>query len=228
MLQELLEIFRGGDPLRAIADNFSRMLELGRDNLLAAGNIFFDNKLPAASRSLVVKQDVQINKMQRIIRRQVASHLSATTSARDVPYCLAMMSLVKDAERLGDYAKDIVALLDLHPDPLPQDELMEELREIRAEVEDTLRNAHQVLTNGDREMALERIRSGKDLAHRCDALMARLARSHYSVGAAAVMVLATRYYNRIGGHLINLLSSVITPLQTVDYCGEDHVPEPEE
>ena len=34
MLQELLKIFGGGDPLRAIADNFSQMLELARDNRL--------------------------------------------------------------------------------------------------------------------------------------------------------------------------------------------------
>ena len=36
-------------------------------------------------------------------------HLSINPG-RDVPGCLALMSLVKDAERMGDYAKNIFGL----------------------------------------------------------------------------------------------------------------------
>jgi phosphate transport system protein len=223
MLQELLKIFRGGDPLRSIADNFSTMLELARDNILLAGDIFFNNKIPPANLSQVYKQDIKINKMQRTIRRQVATHLSMTTGTMDVPYCLAMMSLVKDVERLGDYAKNIVELVDLHPDPLPGDELVDELKEIRAEVENILRSTHEVLVKLDRETALGHIRCGKDLARRCDAMLGKVARSDYKAGIAAVMVLATRYYKRIGGHLINILSSVVMPLHKVDYYDENDI-----
>jgi phosphate uptake regulator len=223
MLQELLKIFRGGDPLRTIASNFSQMLELAHENILLAGKIFFENKVPPASRSLVYKQDIKINQMQRTIRKQVATHLSMTTGTLDVPYCLAMMSLVKDVERLGDYAKNIVELLDLHPDPLPQDELTEELTEIREEVETILNDAHEVLTNLDRDKAMDRIRCGKDLARRCDAMLTKVARSDYNAGAAAALVLGTRYYKRIGGHLVNIMSSVVMPLHKVDYYDEDDI-----
>jgi phosphate transport system protein len=184
--------------------------------------------VPPASRSLVYKQDIKINQMQRAIRKQVATHLSMTTGTADVPYCLAMMSLVKDVERLGDYAKNIVELTDLHPEALPEDELTEELREIRAEVETILRNVHEVLTSLDRDKAMDRIRCGKDLARRCDAMLAKVARSDYSAGAAAATVLGTRYYKRIGGHLINILSSVVMPLHKVDYYDEDDIRKLEE
>jgi len=36
-----------------------------------------------------------------------------------------------------------------------------------------------------------------------------------------VLVLATRYYKRIGGHVLNVLSSVVMPLHKVDYYDED-------
>ena len=36
-----------------------------------------------------------------------------------------------------------------------------------------------------------------------------------------MLVLATRYYKRIGGHVLNVLSSVVMPLHKVDYYDED-------
>ncbi len=223
MLQELLKIFRGDDPLRAIADNFSRMLELARDNILIAGEIFFESKPGPAERSQVYRQDIKINQLQRAIRKQVATHLSVTTYKLDVPYCLAMMSLVKDVERLGDYAKNIVDIVDIHPDPLGDDGLVAELGEIRVEVESALRASHEVLVNLDREKAMEHIRSGKDLAHRCDAMLVKVARSDVNARTATALVLGARYYKRIGGHLINVLSSVVMPLHKVDYFDEDEL-----
>jgi hypothetical protein len=38
-----------------------------------------------------------------------------------------------------------------------------------------------------------------------------------------VLVLATRFYKRIGGHVLNVLSSVVMPLHKVDYYDEDEV-----
>ena len=36
-------------------------------------------------------------------------------------------------------------------------------------------------------------------------------------------VLGTRYYKRIGGHVLNVLSSVVMPLHKVDYDDEDEI-----
>jgi len=225
VLQELLKIFRGDDPLRAIADNFSRMLELARDNILLAGEIYFERKPGPAERSQVYRQDIEINKLQRAIRKQVATRLSVTSYKHDLPYCLVMMSLVKDVERLGDYAKNLVDIVDIHPDPFAEDELFAELREIRIEVEGVLRAAHEVLVNVDREKAMEHIRSGKDLARRCDAMLAKIAQSDASARTATALALGARYYKRVGGHLLNVISSVVMPLHKLDYFDEDEIRE---
>ncbi len=79
--------------------------------------------------------------------------------------------------------------------------------------------------SSDRERAVELIRQGRDAAHRCDALCARIARSDYDAATVTVMVLGARYYKRIGGHVLNVLSSVVMPIHKIDYYDENEVPE---
>ena len=38
------------------------------------------------------------------------------------------------------------------------------------------------------------------------------------------LVLGARFYKRIGGHVLNVLSSVVMPLHKVDYYDEDDIP----
>ena len=45
----------------------------------------------------------------------------------------------------------------------------------------------------------------------------------YDAGKTTALVLGARYYKRIGGHLLNVLSSVVMPLHKVDYYDEDEV-----
>ena len=54
-------------------------------------------------------------------------------------------------------------------------------------------------------------------------MFARIARSDYDAATATAMVLGTRYYKRIGGHVLNVLSGVTMPLHKVDYYDEDAV-----
>ena len=70
---------------------------------------------------------------------------------------------------------------------------------------------------------MQMIQQGRDMAHRCDALVARISQSSYDACATTALVLGTRYYKRIGGHVLNVLSSVVMPLHKVDYFNEAEV-----
>ena len=135
MLKELVSLFRSNNPLGSIAARFSRMLALACENTRAAGEVFFEHEATAAQRTKIYKKDIEINKLQRGIRRRIVAHLSFAENIPDVPYCLLMMSLVKDVERLGDYAKNITEVVEQHGGRLPQGEILAEMREIRGEVE---------------------------------------------------------------------------------------------
>lgn len=220
MLRELLSIFREGNPLNAMAENFAEMLRLTYELTVRAGDIYFGKSFTAEERTRIYEQDVQVNKLQRTIRKQVIAHLSLKGNTADLPYCLLLMSLVKDVERLGDYAKNLADVVELRPDPPPENEVIEELRKIRAGVESAFAATAEVFATSDRERAIELIREGKSLARRCEALLERIARSDYDAMFATAAVLGARYYKRIGGHVLNVLSSVVMPLHKLDYYDE--------
>jgi len=220
MLRELLSIFRSEEPLAAMGQNFSEMLKITYQMTLKAGDIFFGQSVAPDERTQIYTQDVQVNRLERAIRRQVIAHLSLGNSP-SLPYCLLLMSLVKDVERLGDYAKNLSEAGELHPDALPEDEIVGELREIRAGVERAFGVTSEVFAMSDRERALALIREGRALTHRCDALVAWVARSDYDAATATTVALGARFYKRIGAHVLNVLSSVVMPLHKLDYYDED-------
>lgn len=224
MLQELLSIFRPGNPLKQMGDEFSEMLQISCGMTISAGRIYFREESSPEARSAIYRQDIQVNKLERQIRKRVVAHLSVG-NAQHLPYCLLLMSQVKDVERLGDYAKNLTEVPGLYSGEMPDDGIYGELKEIRIEVEASFSAIAEVFSNSDREQALTLIQHGKDIAHRADEMLSRIAQSGHNSGQTTALVLGTRYYKRIGGHLLNVLTSVVMPLHKVDYYDEKELPE---
>lgn len=222
MFREFFSIFQSDDPLNAMAERFTRMLGLTSDMALAAARIFFDGA-PGEGRQALYEQDIQVNKLEREIRKLVVTHMSVRPRPVDVPYCLLLLSLIKDVERLGDYAKNLAELSLEREGPPPDDAPGAELRTIRAHVEMMFRDAPDVITRADRARALKMIEEGRAYTKRCDQLMKAVAASGYDSRTAVVMALAARYYKRFAAHLLNLLSSVVMPLHKLDFFDEDAV-----
>jgi phosphate uptake regulator len=204
-----------------MAKNFAKMLRLSQELTVKAGTVYFGSGVPTPEeRTEIYKQDVKINKLERKIRKRVISHLTIAANRQDVPFSLLLMSLVKDAERIGDYAKNLAEVDEIRPEPLPEDEIVAELREIRAGVEIGFAETLKVFASSDHDEALELIRQGRDFTHRCDNLVLRIARSDYNASTAAATILGARYYKRITAHVLNILSSVVMPLHKIDYYDE--------
>jgi phosphate uptake regulator len=224
MLRELISIFRSSDPLGDMGKHFVEMLGIAKELALRAGAIVFEGNVSPEELTWIYQQDVKVNKLERLIRKQVITHLSMSGNRLDLPYCILLISLVKDVERIGDYAKNLVEITEFFTGPLPDDELASELKQIRQGVEVAFEGLADVRDRSDQEKALGLIRDGQNLAHRCDALVTKIAQSSYDARTATAVVLATRYYKRIGGHVLNILSSVVMPLHKVDYYDEDAIP----
>jgi len=206
-----------------MAANFSEMLALSLNLVKKSGGIYFAGAVTPEERTRLQKQDVKVNKLQRRIRKQVILHLSVGDNSADLPYCLVLMSLVKDVERIGDYAKELADLVNLSDEPLPEDENLAELKEIRASAETQFEGATGVFESQDREKAIELISCGRDTVDRCEQLTGNIAYSDYRAGATVKMVLAVRFYERIAGHVLNLLSSIVMPLHKLDYYDEKDI-----
>ena len=228
MLRALFGILRTQDPLQGIGERFDQMLRLTLEMTLSAGEIVFGRDATPESRPRIYELDVEVNKLERSIRKRIVAHLSIPGSRVDVPHCLLLMSLSKDVERLGDYAKNLSEVVDIRNAPLPDDEVVGELREVRRGVEAGFQAASDIFHASDREQAMQMIRQGRDGAHRCDVLITRIGRAGYDGETTTALVLATRFYKRIGGHVLNILSSVVMPLHKIDYYDEDELGESSE
>jgi phosphate uptake regulator len=224
MLRELLSLFKSDEPIALMGQTFSEMLKLATVLTRAAGVFYFDSQPTPDDRTAIYKQDIQLNKLQRRVRKQVITHLTLSTGQGHAAYGLLLMSLVKDVERIGDYCKNLVEIYDEGGGPLPGDENEAELREIRAIVEESLQAADRVFTQNDTPTALDLMRQGRDVNRRCDALVTRIAQSDYDAATTTTLILGTRYYKRIQSHLLNVLSGVVMPLHKVDYYDEEALP----
>ena len=218
MWLELLSIFRKGDAMETLAGEFREMLQLLKEMSQIVNGHIFDQDLSLDDRSKVYKLDVRVNKLERSIRKRVVSHV--TLSRDHVPYCLLLMTLVKDAERIGDYWKNISEVSTLGAGKVPEGELKAELREIIDLAMTLMNDLVPILDSSDRERAEELLQIARLTGKRCDQLLVELAKSDFQAAETTAMVLLTRFHKRIIGHSFNILSSVVMPLHKVDFYDE--------
>ena len=220
MLKELLSILRGEDPMKDVSENFQEMLKLVRDMVLEASSAYWGKRRGEQELLELRKNDVLVNKLEREIRKQLITHLSLTENLQDVPYGLLMMSITKDVERLGDYAKNLQEVSQLAP-TWPDDPLVAELRGIARDVEDLTRRATDAFESSDSDEAWDLTREGKQVQSRCKEIVSRIATSELATPVSVPLVMGARFYKRIDAHYLNLLSSVIMPLHKLDYFDEE-------
>lgn len=214
----LLDILRGGDPLKELADLFGQMLALDQQMAAIVEPHVFTGGLQAADRKRIYAIDIEVNKLERDVRKRLVTHLTLNPS--HVPYCLLLMTLIKDAERVGDYIKNVTEVSELGGGPVPAGPLRDELADLVRLAMLLLQETPGILERQDRERATELIQTGRQASRRCDRLLKDLAKTEFSAPQVTAMVLLTRFYKRIGAHLVNVLSSVVMPLHKVDFFDE--------
>jgi len=227
MFREFIRIFESDDPLSDMSERFTRMLTLTGEMAVEAGRIYFDGQGGAELRQHIYDQDIEVNQLEREVRKLIVAHLSIRLRSADIPHCLFLLNLVKDVERLGDYAKNLAELIDVGGPP-PDDERAAELRSIRDFVEQTFHETPDVVSRGETERAVPLITDGRQVMKRCEALMRSVAKADYPAPTAVSLALGARYYKRFEGHLLNILSSVVMPLHKLDFFDEDEVPKKED
>lgn len=219
MLKALLNLFTGDHPLNQATADFISMLEIVEGMLLEASEVYWGKSLSPEDRTGLYKRDVNVNKLERSVRKAIVTHLSAGAGP-DVPYALRLMSVVKDVERLGDYAKNLAEVADIASGPFPESSDLQELGEIRRAVETLILEARATFVNDDVDRATELTIEGRAVSKRCDELVRKLALSEYSPPVVVALTLGTRFYKRVNGHLLNVLSGVLMPIHKLDYFDE--------
>jgi phosphate uptake regulator len=163
--------------------------------------------------------DHRVNEAERVIRRELLVHASVHGRI-DTPAVLIYMSIVKDVERVGDYAKNIFDLAAdgarLHEGPEAAT-----LRRLRDEVSGFIAEAGEVFAARDAERARPLLARGDELLDAFDERVSALVRGDSPADGAVARALLYRYLKRIVAHLMNILSAVVMPVDQLDYFDED-------
>jgi phosphate uptake regulator len=163
--------------------------------------------------------DHRVNASERDIRRELVVHASVN-GAIDTPAILIYMSIVKDIERIGDYAKN---LFDLAADGVDLSTGMYtgEITKLAGEVPAFLTAAAAAFADRDVERAKELLRQGDDLLDRFDDRVSALVKEEHPDRQAVAVALTHRYLKRVVAHGMNVLSAVVMPVDRLDYFDED-------
>lgn len=219
MFKNLLQFWKGKDFLNQVLEEFKNMLDDAQIMFDSVCKKLIDNQKEPNLKDKIYEIDRKVNNLQKDIRKRIIEHLSIQPSV-DVPTSLLLMSVVKDAERLGDYAKNLLEVSNLFEKPINKNKYTELFNNIEKEISELFTQTKQAFIESDEAKAAKTWDYQKEIKMRCDGIIRNLAKSNIGVNEAVCFTLMARYFKRIASHLTNIATSVILPITDLDYFDE--------
>jgi phosphate uptake regulator len=175
----------------------------------------------ASDREKFFKTDQSINRREQEIRGKILNHL-VMNPCDAITECLTFMSVVKDAERLGDYCKNILEAVEhpkftenFHGWPPP---VAAELKEVQTRIFTMFTKTRDVFISQDEEDARVVLNLYLEVKKECDGILDTILDTENIAPSSAVFcALIARFLRRIASHLENINSSVLLPLHQLDF-----------
>lgn len=218
----VLEFFRGGadSQLEEIEGLIIQMLLDCRHTFDLAINAVMGGTEAAAVGKQISKTDVGVNRAQRKVRKELVVHASVRGANADLPMVLSSMSIVKDAERIGDYSKNIWDIADAGIDLSHADDI-DTLMEYRDRTSSMIAETARVFRERDVDAAHRMIQASDGIQDEYDAGIRRLLTGPGGAAPQAVArALLYRYLKRISAHAMNVLTSLVMPVHRLDFYDE--------
>jgi len=221
MLKELLAAWRGRDALADMFADFDHMLEETHWMFQRAVEVFFSRVDWHPLQDPLYERDKKVNKGERRVRARIVKHLTVQPGT-DVAACLVLMSVVKDAERIGDYCKNIFEVGKFYTHEFTTPRYIEPLERLRVEIEDLFTRTRKAFGTSDVETAREVLTAFSSFSKECDGLIQDLLqrRDDIPTDEGVAYSLLARHMKRIGAHLSNIATAVVAPVHRLDYVDE--------
>ena len=186
---------------------------------LAAGARFRGTDPTTVADELVTTEE-RTDEAEREIRRRVLVHASARGTHADLGSCLRYMTVAKDAERIADLAKQLFGIAELvgtvQPGPVRDD-----LSDLASRLSPLIVEVAEAFRSGDQDRAEAVIGGAREVQQRCRARIDALLREEEEVPYPAATALSYRQVSRVAANLLNIASSVVMPLDEIDYPTRD-------
>lgn len=219
MLRELIDAWRDKSLLNKMYEEFTRMLNDADWMFREVCELLLKGEEGRDLQKSLFKRDIAINKTERRIRKQIIEHL-AIRPGTDVAACLILMSVVKDAERIGDYCKNLYDVWRLCGGPLRPSDFTESIEEMYQGLLGTFQKVAKGFAKADEKLGYDVVESELRFGRQLDDTVILLANSDLAAKDAVCLTLACRHMKRISAHLGNIASSVVMPVHKIDYFDE--------
>ena len=209
----------GGDRLERIEATLQRMFTDDRHAFDLAMSSLVAGADPRTVGPELRATDHRVNEAEREIRRELVVHASVHGGI-DTPAVLIYMSIVKDVERVGDYAKNLYDLASDGAD-LTGSPAADHYVTLRDDISRLISDAAAAFADRNLDASRELLDRGDRMLDEFDDAVSVLVRDEDPSRTAVAEALTYRYLKRIVAHLLNVLSAVVMPIDQLDYLDED-------
>lgn len=197
-------------------ERFLAMLRDGRRAFDAAADVLLSGGDAEVVREEVLGLDRRINEAERELRRGIVVHGAVHGSAA-LPAALVLMSLAKDAERIGDYAKNVL-MLARRGVAFPDAARREVLTARKGAVSGLLGRVVTIFERQDEAAATAFLQDVDELLRECEQeIEALVAAPADATVNRTGEVLLLRFLKRIADHAGNVATSVVMPVDQLDF-----------
>ncbi len=217
MFEWLKNLGQEGHGLRPIVENFNQMMMDGRHMFDLVSSTLASGGDPNAIREDLFTTDQKINRAEQVLRRYLVVHASVHGAA-EFPTCLVLMSIAKDAERIGDYCKNMFDVAATHRIQ-PGSTLASEIAACRDRVSNSLGQMIEAYRSQSADVAKEHLSECDSIENFCDTKVEELLNAGGGDDHVA-LALAFRHLKRIVAHSKNITTSIVMPVDKLDFFDE--------
>jgi phosphate transport system protein len=222
MFKDLINAFRGDTLMNGVLADFTAMMEDARWMFDVIGQSLVHQRDPEENKQQVYDRDIRLNQSERSIRKRIIQHLTISPH-RDLGTSLVLFSVAKDAERLGDYCKNLqeLALL-IHGRAYPV-QYAPRLQTMHGDIAALFEATSKAFSSADVAAAEATMESAREISRACDQIVEEIMASETTGDArnAVAVTMTVRYYKRVTAHLSNIASGVVNPVHKIDFYKPD-------
>lgn len=216
MFKELLELWSDETSfLDEIMRDFEEMIRLAHRMYDQVTNALFENQTMEGLKKEIYTSDGQLNADEQSIRRKIFTQLSAK-SDEPIASCLILMSISKDVERLGDYAKNILEVFEVKSKLEHTEPYFGRLLTLKKEISTMFDEVHKAYRESDKKKARALVRKSYELQKLCDENVRQLLTADPGEDHVAYTLLS-RFFKRSLAHLSNIATSIFMPITKIDF-----------
>jgi phosphate transport system protein len=220
MTSEIVNMLRGSNLVKKAIDLFIKMINGDEYLYNEAWRVITTEETIDRIPQSFYDKDIQVNNQEKEIRRLLFEHLSIRPG-HDTSGCLALMSLIKDAERIGDYSKNIFEAGILYEGNIRNMKFFERIVPTKKKISDSLSVLAKAFKNSDTKLAEGILKDYTPIKRDCDKILHELFEQQVSPNEAVVTAMLSRYFKRINSHISNIASGIVYPLNEIDFVRGD-------